>query len=273
MVRYYSPGAAGAVGAVGGAGAVVLGLCLAQLLVQNRRDDRRCPETSCPADRPICLLGRCIECAGSADCKATGRCDVATNRCAACVEGTPTAPSAAPCPGGTKCVAGACVAGAAGAGAAVSAAAMQRCTGDADCPALAPICNMTTMQCGQCAHDADCTSDSSAKCDKVVGRCVPCDLDAVCASHGVKQSCLAGTCVDGTVPGVSNRTVGAGMSPMGLRVGVGVGAVVVVVCVALAVWMGVRATRLKRLTRAAAGMPATSSRHDAPAPGRPVAGK
>lgn len=101
--------------------------------------------------RPFCEGGRCVACAGAADCDATAPvCDEETGECVGCRQPSDCADHE----GAQACAAdGICVG----------------CAGPDDCGAAAPVCDEDARTCRACAADAEC---GAGACDRLDGTCV-----------------------------------------------------------------------------------------------------
>lgn len=75
------------------------------------------------------------------------------------------------------------------------------CSGDGDCPAVAPRCDLAgTRTCVVCTGDAQCATAGALRCDPLIHRCVACVLGADCA---LGQACVSGRCTTTCTQGSS----------------------------------------------------------------------
>lgn len=129
-------------------------------------------DTDCGDADPRCVLGRCRECASSADCSAGQACHPRDHTCKpTCADNADcTEDKALLCDKAT----GACVG----------------CITADDCGAQ-PFCDATTGQCADCLESADC-SLAEPFCDIADGECKQCLTDAHC---GANEKCDGDKCV------------------------------------------------------------------------------
>lgn len=118
-------------------------------------------DLDCGRDKPACVLGRCTQCSGNADCPTGQACFPKDHRCeAACT-------TKADCGDGDEpfCnpLSGACVG----------------CLVSADCEGGKRICEPTRSRCSECSVDLDCGGDKPI-CDLQDGECHECLVDAHC---------------------------------------------------------------------------------------------
>ena len=128
----------------------------------------------CTNGNPICVLGRCGECATTTDCNTGQVCEPATHTCnAACTtnanctrngQGNNAAPI---CNTATSTCVG--------------------CTANTDCTGSRPLCDANRMQCSECLSRSNCGVATPA-CDAQTGDCVECLVDADCTG---KNACGA----------------------------------------------------------------------------------
>lgn len=136
--------------------------------------------SDCPANKPLCALGLCVECSEDLHCDDK---KPACHRgsCVQCV-------SARHCPAGSGCNLGlsicalSCVepsdcAGQKDAQCDVSAGYCVACTSDEDCVGKKAACQASTGRCVECSSDAHCPN--SLRCN-AAARCVACLADADC---------------------------------------------------------------------------------------------
>jgi hypothetical protein len=170
---------------------------------------------------PFCVLGRCEECATTADCgaasacnpashncdpkcttngdcqnqDATPLCDVPSGTCVGCVTPSDCAP------GEPFCVGGLCA----------------ECSTNQDCGVASPICDPTrgrcvecivTSQCGagfacqdqhceaKCATNQDCTNGDNPVCDLASGQCVECLINGDCQQQDQPFCSPGNRCVE-----------------------------------------------------------------------------
>jgi hypothetical protein len=136
---------------------------------------------------------------------------------------------------------------------AAGAATVLQCYTNADCPSLArPHCNLddpTRGYCSGCIHNADCVTDTAARCDPTTGVCGACKggpLSPCTDGHGPNTYCEAGTCVNPTVSSVSlvARPVGRPLNVNLLYILIACSGAVMILCAALGVWVAVRERRV-----------------------------
>ncbi|HET6147858.1 MAG TPA: hypothetical protein VFH68_10020 [Polyangia bacterium] len=83
------------------------------------------------------------------------------------------------------------------------------CTGDGDCPAFLPHCDVNgSRTCLVCTGDAQCVTAGALRCDPVQHRCVACLAQGDCA---LGQTCVGGRCATTCREG-STLTCASGMS-------------------------------------------------------------
>lgn len=149
----------------------------------------------CSPGAPFCVLGKCAACVASSDCGAAEACYLRDHRC------KPKCQSNADCDDKHEPICaldGACVG----------------CRDADDCPAAAPICDVTRGQCAQCGADVDCGA-AKPICDLHDGSCRGCVIDAdcdagfLCHDHDCRQGCTAnGDCHEADRP-ICNTSTGA----------------------------------------------------------------
>lgn len=173
-------------------------------------DVRACAECAedidCEADStgPMCIEGRCRQCAIDSDCSGSGQafcsdsnfctndlCDY-TSECGPeeMCRYTDEGKRCRRCENDDECSLGVCIE-------APSGNICRDCRTSADCFAHAPVCDMTTFDCGYCTTDAQCTRfPDRPHCDSgSFAGCVECVDDEDCKDPSRPKCSFFNSCV------------------------------------------------------------------------------